>query len=66
LKYRIIGDDFNHKGTMGRFGSFIMEIARNHLLLAKHLIMKELGKDCVVYCDTDSLFIRFDAFDPML
>lgn len=65
LKYRTVDDDLNHKGATLRISSFIMEMARTYLMRIKHAIVKELGIDSIVYCDTDSVFISFDKADPM-
>lgn len=60
LKYKLKHDDLQHRGTMVRIGSLIMEYARNHLMRMKHTIAREFGPESICYSDTDSVVVSFD------
>lgn len=64
MKYSIKGDKLNHKGNLVRLGSYIMSLAKNYLMIVKHAVAKILGKESIVYCDTDSVVISFDKKYP--
>lgn len=65
LKFQKKDDMYTHKGATVRISSFIMEMARTHLMRMKHIIAKELGYESISYCDTDSIVISFDKCDQL-
>lgn len=66
LKFSRAGDAYNHKGATVRISSFIMEMARTHLMRMKYAIAEEIGWESISYCDTDSIVIAFDIKDRNL
>lgn len=65
LKYFIKGKEYTHKGNLVRFSAFIMEMARNYLMMLQHEIVKVLGGNFRVirYCDTDSIMVDLGIVD---